>query len=89
MGFKESIADTLGKISGKNIEDKISEYSEIYGEILLGMNREIETDRRLIRESRAEMDQIFQQTKNIQASISENIDELRKLVHKAEYSSSL
>ena len=32
----------LKKISGKTVEDKIEEYSEVYGEILLGFHKELE-----------------------------------------------
>jgi TolA-binding protein len=32
----------LDKISGKAVEDKVGEYSEIYGEVLLGLHREVE-----------------------------------------------
>ena len=32
----------LKKISGKTVEEKIEEYSEVYGEILLGLHKELE-----------------------------------------------
>ena len=31
------------KINGKNIEQKVSEYSEIYGEVLLGVHRDVKS----------------------------------------------
>ena len=32
----------LNKISGKVVEEKIGEYSEVYGEVLLGLHKELE-----------------------------------------------
>ena len=32
----------LSKFSGKDVQDKIEDYSEIYGEILLGLHKELE-----------------------------------------------
>lgn len=41
MGF-------LKGISGKNVEEKVDEYSEIYGEILLGMHRDLEAMHQIV-----------------------------------------
>lgn len=41
MGF-------FDKINGKGIEDKVEEYSEVYGEVLLGLHRDLEKYRRLL-----------------------------------------
>jgi hypothetical protein len=32
-----------GTLTGQNIEDALSEYSAVYGEVLLGMHREVQT----------------------------------------------
>ena len=38
----------LNKISGKNVENKIEEYSEVYGEILLGLHKGLEQHSNLL-----------------------------------------
>lgn len=40
--------DALGNITGRSVEQKVTEYSEIYGEILLGIHREIESHHKRI-----------------------------------------
>lgn len=52
----------LKGLSGKNVEEKVVEYSEIYGEILLGMHRDLETMQRRVSEYRdnsLQMEKIF------------------------------
>ena len=36
------------KISGKAVEEKIGEYSEVYGEVLLGLHKELEKQSTLL-----------------------------------------
>ena len=43
----------LDKISGKAVEEKIGEYSEVYGEILLGLHKELERQNTLLEKARA------------------------------------
>ena len=38
----------LDKISGKAVEEKIGEYSEVYGEVLLGLHKELERQNTLL-----------------------------------------
>lgn len=38
----------LDKISGKAVEEKIGEYSEVYGEVLLGLHKELEKQNTLL-----------------------------------------
>ena len=38
----------LNKISGKAVEEKIGEYSEVYGEVLLGLHKELERQNTLL-----------------------------------------
>jgi hypothetical protein len=42
--------DVLGKLSGKAVADKVREYSEIYGEVLLGLNRDLEKHNRSLQD---------------------------------------
>lgn len=48
---------TVNQLSGKNVEEKLEEYSETYGEILLGFHREIESQKKRLSdlESRTEV----------------------------------
>ncbi|MFZ0683977.1 MAG: hypothetical protein WAM89_00410 [Terriglobales bacterium] len=46
MGFK----DFTGRLSGRSTEEKVVQYSEVYGEVLLGMHREIERFRSVVNE---------------------------------------
>ncbi|NOT21372.1 MAG: hypothetical protein HOP22_01410 [Nitrospiraceae bacterium] len=43
---------TWDKISGKTVEDKVTEYSEVYGEVLLGLHRDLERQNRFLQEGK-------------------------------------
>jgi hypothetical protein len=47
---EERFDGVLGRISGKAVEDKIAEYSEVYGEVLLGLHRDLENHSRLLQD---------------------------------------
>lgn len=53
------------KLSGKDVEDKIKEYSEIYGEVLLGMHRDIQSHQRLIQDSKQGMTAMLDEARAI------------------------
>lgn len=38
------------KISGKGLADKVSEYSEVYGEVVLGLHRDLEKQNRFLQD---------------------------------------
>lgn len=40
----------LDNISGKAMEDKLREYSEIYGEVVLGLHRDLEEQNRFLQD---------------------------------------
>ncbi len=42
------------KMTGKGLEEKIGQYSEVYGEVLLGMHRDIESQKKLVHDYRQE-----------------------------------
>jgi len=44
----------LDTISGKAIEDKVREYSEVYGEVLLGLHRDLESLRSIVQRFQSE-----------------------------------
>ena len=67
------------KISGKTVEEKIEEYSEVYGEILLGLHKESEKQNTLLEkheqqfnsqeENLHEQVQLKSQVKNLQGQV--------------------
>ncbi len=60
-GIKE-VADTL---KGKSIEETVAEYSELYTEVLLGLHRDLESQGRIIRELRSEIESLKAQITTI------------------------
>lgn len=55
--------DLLRRMSGKAVEDKITEYSEVYGEVLLGLHRDLENHNRLLQDHQR---RLVAQTKQLQ-----------------------
>ncbi|MFN3603434.1 MAG: hypothetical protein ACK4UJ_01855 [Leptonema sp. (in: bacteria)] len=68
----ESIAESFSKLSGsltgKNIEEKLIEYSEVYGEILLNLHRSIEELKKENKFLKKEISKLETQIKNIQVN---------------------
>ena len=60
MGF-------LGRISGKNVEEKVGKYSEVFGEVLLGLHREFERQ-----------DSEIKQNKEKTGKLEEKLNEMKK-----------
>jgi hypothetical protein len=60
--------DVLGKLTGSTLEEKVTEYSEIYGEVLLGLKADLDKLRRVLDDS---------QKRNLQQS--KQIHQLRLL----------
>ena len=69
------------KISGKTVEEKIEEYSEVYGEILLGLHKELEKQNTILEkheqqfnsqeENLQEQIQLKSQIKNLQGQVKQ------------------
>lgn len=70
MGF-------FGKLSGKDVEDKIKEYGEIYGEVLFGMHRNIQSQQKLIHDYRQEMTTMLTEAKAIQTEMRQRNNQIR------------
>jgi len=70
------------KISGKAIEDKIGEYSEVYGEVLLGLHQEVEQQN--IQSEKREQ-QLNSELKNLQHRIELLEGQVNKLKLNGEY----
>jgi hypothetical protein len=60
-------------LTGVKIEKKLTEYSEVYGEILVGMHREMEHHRTLIREHDENMRQGVAYVNQAQAQVSQAV----------------
>lgn len=45
----------LDSITGKAVETKLREYSEVYGEVLLGLHKELENNSRLLQDYRQQL----------------------------------
>lgn len=62
---------TVDTFTGKAVEEKVREYSEVYGEILLGLHRDIEKQNRLFQDCQQRLDSQIQlleeQTKQVTA----------------------
>lgn len=58
MGF-------LDKLSGKTIENSVQQYSEMYGEILLGMHRQLEKQRYLLHQYQNEVKETSEKSKQL------------------------
>ncbi len=52
----------LGKISGKAVEDKLSTFGEVYGEVLVGLHRDLGKQSSLLEDCRQQLEA---QTKHI------------------------
>ena len=82
----------LNNITGKTIEEKVSEYSDIYGEILLGMHQEIESQRKRIHDYSLNMQQIIDKekikldkwSKETQESLEDSLVQLQNAKREAE-----
>jgi hypothetical protein len=44
--FPKRIKAAAGTLSGKNVEEALAEYGSVYGEVLLGLHRDLEALRR-------------------------------------------
>lgn len=53
----------LDKMSGKALADKVMEYSEVYGEVLLGLHRDLEKQNRYLQDCQQ---QLMAQARQIQ-----------------------
>ena len=63
--IKATIGKAVKTVSGKAIEDKIEEYSEVYGEVLLGLHRDIERQNRFLQDYKQQLDNQIQQLRRI------------------------
>ncbi len=79
---KDGLNAIASSITGKNVEDRLSEYTEVYGEILIGLHEDVEELKKAAN-SRAEdfvrlEETIFLMNQRIEAFASEGLS-LKKL----------
>ncbi|MCL6516753.1 hypothetical protein [Alicyclobacillus sp.] len=60
----------LDRISGKSIEDKVVEYSEMYGEIVLGLYRDLETLNQRVYDDGVEMTALAGRMDELQTDVT-------------------
>lgn len=60
-----AVADTRDRLTGRAVEEKLDEYSEVYGEVLLGMHREIQAHKDLIRDFTDEAPTVLREAKSV------------------------
>lgn len=68
----EKLRDNLENASGKRLEEKLGEYTEVYGEVLLGLHRRAEADRLLQNERQRQMES---EIMSLRAAVQELRDE--------------
>ena len=71
----------LSRFSGKDVQDKIEDYSEMYGEILLGLHRELEKQNALLEKQEQHFNS---QVENLHGQVKDIGDSLKKLEDRSE-----
>lgn len=77
MGF-------IDLLTGAKTEKDLAQYSEVYGEILLGMHRDLERHQTLIKEHDLNMRQGVGRVIGVEAELKNRLDELSQAVTQAE-----
>lgn len=76
MNLRNKISRGFNKISGKAMENKVDEYSEVYGEILLGLHKELERQNALLEKQEQHFNS---QVENLHDQTNDLADGLKKL----------
>jgi hypothetical protein len=61
----KAVTGATDRITGKAVEERIDEYSEIYGEILVGMHRELQEHKSQVSEAVKEMRSLLDEARKI------------------------
>lgn len=69
----------IGRLTGKELADKVDDYGKVYGEVLLGLHREVESQNRRIHDYSQEMQALLDTARSIEA----NVEQARKEVKDA------
>ncbi len=72
-------------LSGRAIEDKVSRYSEVYGEILLGMHRDVERLHAIVAEHDRKMQHALAYVARAEAEIGKKSEMLDAAVSQAKH----
>jgi predicted RNase H-like nuclease (RuvC/YqgF family) len=67
----ESIKQFGGSFTGKKLEQKIQEYTSVYGEILLGMHNRLNDLERQVKSLRKEVSRQHRQIQSLESKITE------------------
>jgi len=83
MGLK----DFTGRLSGRTVEEKLAQYSEVYGEVLLGMHRDLEQFRGAVTEHNKNIGAALGHIADVDANVTRKSEGLNlALVQAREYS---
>ena len=66
------------KITGKELDDRIKEYSEIYGEILLGLHQKVEVLENQLRSKDEELKRQAQEIEGLSGQLQSKDQELKR-----------
>lgn len=72
----EKLRNSLDNVSGKRLEEKLTEYTDVYGAVLLGLHRRTEADRLLQNERQRQM---VGEIASLRAAVQELRDELARV----------
>lgn len=64
MGIKDWWKEKTGAIDGTTIETKVDEYTKVYGEVLLGVHRDLESQKRAHERLQKELHQAIKDLRN-------------------------
>ena len=76
--LSQKVSETKDRLTGKAVEDKLDEYSEVYGEVLLGMHRDIQAQRTLIHDYRDEMSSFLNEARSVASQLKHRNNEIAR-----------
>lgn len=66
----------VNRLTGKALEDKVGQYSEVYGEVLLGMHRDIQSQKKLVYDYQQEVASLIKKARQINEGFEKSKHEL-------------
>jgi CHASE3 domain sensor protein len=81
---KKRLTDATDRLTGAKIENELAQYSDVYGEILLGMHRDMERHQAVITQHDSDMRQGLSHLKQLEVNIAKRFTELNQAVTQAE-----
>jgi uncharacterized coiled-coil DUF342 family protein len=79
QGIKKGSTEFYGRLTGHAIEQKVAQYSETYGEILLGMHRDMEKSKVEIEKTKELLNEVQQKGQALMSMVENQRDQIRSL----------